>query len=35
MTEHGEPIVSLEHVYKIFGPDPGGRAYDLSRAGVD
>ena len=35
MTEHGEPIVSLEHVSKIFGPDPGGRAYDLSRAGVD
>ena len=35
MTEHGAPIVSLEHVYKIFGPDPGGRAYDLSRAGVD
>ena len=35
MTEHGEPIVSLEPVYKIFGPDPGGRAYDLSRAGVD
>ena len=35
MTEHGEPIVSLEHVYKIFGPDPGGRAYDLSRAGVE
>ena len=35
MTEHSEPIVSLEHVYKIFGPDPGGRAYDLSRAGVD
>jgi len=33
--EHSEPIVSLEHVYKIFGPDPGGRAYDLSRAGVD
>ena len=35
MTEHSEPIVSLEHVYKIFGPDPGGRAYDLSRAGVE
>ena len=35
MTEHGAPIVSLEHVYKIFGPDPGGRADDLSRAGVD
>ena len=35
MTEHSEPIVSLEHVYKIFGPDPRGRAYDLSRAGVE
>ena len=35
MTKHSEPIVSLEHVYKIFGPDPAGRAYDLSRAGVD
>ncbi len=34
MTEQGEPIVSLQNVYKIFGPDPGGRAYDLSRAGV-
>jgi glycine betaine/proline transport system ATP-binding protein len=35
MTEQGEPIVSLKNVYKIFGPDPRGRAYDLSRAGVD
>ena len=34
MTEQGETIVSLEGVYKIFGPDPRGRAYDLSRAGV-
>ena len=34
MTEQGESIVSLQNVYKIFGPDPGGRAYDLSRAGV-
>ena len=35
MTEPAEPIVSLQNVYKIFGPDPGGRAYELSRAGVD
>ena len=34
MTEQGETIVSLEGVYKIFGPDPRGRAYDLARAGV-
>lgn len=34
MAEAGEAIISLEHVYKIFGPDPRGRAYDLSRAGV-
>ena len=34
MVEFGEPIVSLENVYKIFGPDPRGRALDLTRAGV-
>ena len=34
MVEFGEPMVSLENVYKIFGPDPRGRALDLTRAGV-
>jgi glycine betaine/proline transport system ATP-binding protein len=34
MTEAGETIISLKNVYKIFGPDPRGRALDLSSAGV-
>jgi len=34
MTEAGEPIIRLEDVYKIFGPQPAGRALDLCRAGL-
>ena len=34
MTAAGEEIISLNHVYKIFGPQPRGRAFDLVRAGV-
>ena len=29
-----EPIIALENVYKIFGPNPRGRAFDLCSAGV-
>jgi glycine betaine/proline transport system ATP-binding protein len=28
-----EPIIRLENVYKIFGPQPLGRAYELAQAG--
>ncbi len=34
MTEHGDEIIRLEKVYKIFGPQPLGRAYELAQAGV-
>ena len=34
MADFGEPIISLESVYKIFGPDPRGRAFDLVKDGV-
>ena len=30
-----EPIIALENVYKIFGPNPRGRAFDLCSAGVE
>ncbi|MCP3855241.1 MAG: ATP-binding cassette domain-containing protein, partial [Actinomycetia bacterium] len=30
----GEEIVRLEGVYKLFGPQPRGRAFDLVRSGV-
>ena len=30
----GEEIIRVEEVYKIFGPQPRGRAFDLVRAGV-
>jgi len=33
MAAPGEEIIRLENVYKIFGPQPLGRAYDLVRAG--
>lgn len=33
MSEPSDPIIRLEGVYKIFGPQPMGRAYELSRAG--
>ena len=34
MTEQGEVIIEMKDVYKIFGPQPRGRAYDLCRAGL-
>ncbi len=34
MVDMGEEIVRLEGVYKLFGPQPRGRAFDLVRAGV-
>jgi len=30
-----EPIIVLENVYKIFGPNPRGRAFELCSAGVE
>jgi len=33
MVAAGEEIIRLDHVYKIFGPQPRGRAFDLIRAG--
>ena len=30
----GDEIIRLEGVYKIFGPQPGGRAFDLLRSGM-
>ena len=30
----GSELIRLESVYKIFGPQPHGRAFDLARAGV-
>ncbi len=35
MVEMGEEIIVLDEVYKIFGPQPRGRAFDLARAGMD
>ena len=34
MVEMGEEIVVLDGVYKIFGPQPRGRALDLARSGM-
>ena len=34
MTEAGETIISFEDVYKIFGPNPRGRAFELSKGGM-
>ena len=34
MAESGEELIRLESVYKIFGPQPHGRAFDLVKAGV-
>ncbi len=34
MAESGEEIIRLENVYKIFGPQPHGRAFDLAKAGL-
>jgi len=33
MGAAGEESIRLEHVYKIFGPQPRGRAFDLVKAG--
>ena len=34
MVVSGSELIRLESVYKIFGPQPHGRAFDLARAGV-
>ncbi len=34
MAESGEEIIRLEHVYKIFGPQPRGRALQLAKSGL-
>ena len=34
MVEMGEEIIVLDEVYKIFGPQPRGRALDLARTGM-
>lgn len=34
MVAMGEEIIVLDEVYKIFGPQPRGRAFDLARAGM-
>ena len=34
MAHDGDHIIDLDGVYKIFGPQPRGRAYDLLRSGA-
>ena len=34
MVEMGEELVRVEDVYKIFGPQPRGRAFELSQGGM-
>ena len=34
MVEMGEEIIVLDEVYKLFGPQPRGRAFDLARSGM-
>ncbi len=34
MADSGEEIIRLEDVFKIFGPQPRGRAFDLVKAGL-
>ena len=34
MTAAGEPVISLDGVFKIFGNQPRGRALDLARSGI-
>ena len=34
MAEAGNELIRLENVYKIFGPQPHGRAFDLVKAGL-
>ena len=33
MTANGQ-LIRLENIYKIFGPQPGGRAFELTRSGL-
>ena len=35
MASSGEEIIELNHVYKIFGDQPRGRALELAKAGVN
>ena len=35
MADAGEEIIRLKEVYKIFGPQPRGRAFDLAKAGIN
>ena len=35
MSADGDVIIRLENVYKIFGPQPRGRAYDLAKSGLN
>ncbi|WP_428119851.1 quaternary amine ABC transporter ATP-binding protein [Candidatus Poriferisodalis sp.] len=34
-STEGDEIIRLNEVYKIFGPQPQGRAFELARSGVD
>ena len=34
-SAEGDEIIRLNEVYKIFGPQPRGRAFELARSGVD
>ncbi len=34
MVETGQELIRMENVYKIFGPQPHGRAFDLVKAGL-
>lgn len=34
MTTNGNGLIQLESVYKIFGPQPRGRAFELTRSGL-
>ena len=34
MSTNGDEIINLDGVYKIFGPQPRGRAFDLLRSGM-
>ena len=35
LSADGDVIIRLENVYKIFGPQPRGRAYDLAKSGLN
>jgi glycine betaine/proline transport system ATP-binding protein len=34
MASHGDGLIRVESVYKIFGPQPRGRAFELTRSGL-